>query len=133
MINLVRGGADGHYWPLVVAALVTVYWLSPEDAWPVLTFVFLAMTYLTLAFARMYEYFYIIRTQSNLLFAIAHIFFAIALLLSAFQVAPDPVADFSWMRPFSRSAWAIGLPFFVVAVHYQVWWMYEVVRAREEI
>jgi hypothetical protein len=78
----------------------------------------------------MIEYMAVQHKPSKPWFAGAFLCQAIALGLGSLLVAPHPLTDFEYLRPWSRFWWAIGLPFFLVAVPVHIYYVAHVVWLR---
>jgi hypothetical protein len=122
---------EGNSWPLLLAFLILIYWLSPRSWWGVLTFAFLAVFFLAWAAALLVEYFRIQYKPPSLAFSFAFAIFGLALIISALVNAPNPITDFSQLRMAARVLWGVGLPSFAVAVYMECWRVY--CRLRDQI
>ena len=117
-------------WPLLLLIIFLAYWCSPRDWWATVTFILIGVLYLALVAAHTIEFWSIQRKWPYLIFAIAKLFFGIALLVGALIAVPQHYYDFSPLRMVSRALWAIGLPFWAVAVYLECWRIYHLRKAQ---
>jgi hypothetical protein len=100
---------------------------------PFYLFLSWAIASLVVGVTRTYEYFRVQRVPSLILFAIVNLAQGVALFIGALVIAPHPLHDFEYLRPWSRFAWAVGLPFFLTAVPVHIWYVYTVERLRKAV
>jgi hypothetical protein len=100
---------------------------------PFYLFLSWAIASLVVGVTRTYEYFRVQRVPSLILFAIVNLAQGVALFIGALVIAPHPLHDFEYLRPWSRFAWAVGLPFFLLAVPVHIWYVYTVERLRNAV
>lgn len=130
MLKLREWAASERSWPALLSIITVAYWLSPRDWWAVITFVCVGVLYLALVITHFLEFWALQRKLPYLIFAIAKLFFGVALLVGALVTVPQTVYDFSALRMVSRLLWLIGLPFWAVAVYSECWRVYRLWRAR---
>lgn len=116
--------------PLVIVA--ALFFLSPREWWPVLVYTVTAVAMLTMCATRLVRWWQIQRDSSVLVLAVVNLFQAVALIMGALIAAPHPVYDLRpILTPYARLAWAAALPFFLVAVHTEMWWVLNVIFRRQ--
>lgn len=131
MLNRLRRWLVGeNSWPLLLLVLFLAFWLSPREWWASFTFFCVGMLYLALVVAHTVEFWKIQRKWPYILFAIAKLFFGVALLIGALIAAPQPLRDFTAWRMVARVLWFIGLPFWAVAVYLECWRIYRLRQAQ---
>jgi hypothetical protein len=100
---------------------------------PFYLFLSWAIASVVVGVTRLYEFFRVQRVPSLWLFAVVNLAQGVALFIGALVISPHPLQDFEHLRPWSRFAWAVGLPFFLLAVPVHIWYVYTVERLRKEV